>query len=199
MADPRANWGLVSDLGSSLKYGGSALGNVPALLREVLETEAWRDFVTPRGNPVHHDRFAEFVTVPPTEGLGASVDLIRRVVANDPKTLDLLDQALQNPVGGSNKINLNDDDSNNENDLVRPSGTSKDYALRRLRKDAPELHAEVLAGNLSAHAAMVKAGFRPKTFTVRPDPASAARTLRRHMPPDALRSLARLLTDEEGA
>lgn len=42
----------------------------------------------------------------------------------------------------------------------RPAGTTRDAALRRLRKDREDLHARVLAGDMSAHAAMVQAGFR---------------------------------------
>lgn len=199
MTDPLKHRASVIDsLGSSLRRGGASLETVPGLLKRVLQEEAWREFETSRGDVVRHERFADFVATPPLKGLGASVPLLKRIVADDPEALDLLDQALQNPVGGSDKINLNDDIVHNENDHERPSGNSRDVALRRLRKDAPELHAEVLAGNLSAHAAMVKAGFRPKTFTVRPDPESAARTLRKHMSPDDLRALARLLLDEEG-
>lgn len=39
-------------------------------------------------------------------------------------------------------------------------GNSRQYALRRLRKAAPKIHARVLAGEISAHAGMVEAGFR---------------------------------------
>ncbi len=41
-----------------------------------------------------------------------------------------------------------------------PSGHSCERALRRLRKDRPDLHARVLSDELSPHAAMVEAGFR---------------------------------------
>jgi|SRR5271157_31400 len=41
-----------------------------------------------------------------------------------------------------------------------PNGNARQYALRKLRKDAPELHAKVLVGELSPHRAMVQAGFR---------------------------------------
>jgi hypothetical protein len=40
----------------------------------------------------------------------------------------------------------------------RPEGNAKAAALRKLRKDAPELHAKVLAKEMTAHAAMVQAG-----------------------------------------
>ncbi len=57
--------------------------------------------------------------------------------------------------------NIHSDSSNS-----RPSGTSQTAALRRLRKDRPDLHAQVLAGDLTPHAAMVVAGFRKRTATV---------------------------------
>ena len=42
----------------------------------------------------------------------------------------------------------------------RPSGNSRAAFLRRLRKDRPDIHARVLAGELSPHAGMVEARFR---------------------------------------
>jgi len=42
----------------------------------------------------------------------------------------------------------------------RPTGTSRAYALRRLREQRPDIHARVLAGEISPHAGMVEAGFR---------------------------------------
>jgi hypothetical protein len=79
-----------------------------------------------------------------------------------------------------------------------PSGTSREAGLRRLRKDRPDLHAEVLAGRLSAHGAMVRAGFRRKTVTVPLDkPENTAKALRRSLDPEALATVARLLTQQD--
>jgi len=63
-------------------------------------------------------------------------------------------------------------------------GNSEQYALRKLRKSAPELHARVLAGELSGHAAMVQAGFRKPTLIIPADPAGAGRKLARHFTRD---------------
>jgi hypothetical protein len=131
---------------------------VPALLKRVLAEGSWREFVTQRGERVVHERFADFAGTPPLKGIGTDVALVRRIVADDPEALDLLDRALQNPHGG--------DHSKANNVQVAPAGNTRERALRKLRKDAPELHADVLAGRLTAHAAMVQAGFRPRTFTV---------------------------------
>jgi hypothetical protein len=45
---------------------------------------------------------------------------------------------------------------------IRPSGNSRAAMLRRLRKDRPDIHVRVLAGELSAYAGMLEAGFRKK-------------------------------------
>lgn len=190
MSTASANAVLVEALGSSLRRGGNALEDVPTLVKRVLREEAWRDFVTPRGEPVQHEKFADFITTPPTAGLGASVDLVKRIIAPDAEAVDLLDQALAGKHGGDRR---GDVDIIN---IARPTGTAQVTALRRLRKDRPDLHAEVLAGRLSAHAAMVRAGFRRKTVSVPVDrPELAAKALRRNLGPDDLQALIRLLSD----
>jgi hypothetical protein len=120
------------------------------------------------------------------ELFGGTYDKARRIQEADRR-----DQEQQRPVGA----NQHSEGVNNIN--TRPQGTSEAQALRRLRRDRPDLHAEVLAGSISPHAAMVLAGFRRRTGTVRYDDAeSAARTLRKHMPREALLRLAELLTEE---
>lgn len=184
---------LNNSLSSALRSGEHGLVTVPGLIKRVLAEESWREFVTQMGEHVQYERFADFVTTPPLKGLGSELSLIRRIVVDDPEALDLYDQAVQNPHGGDHTSA----ESKNNNIQLAPQGMSKARALRKLRSDAPKLHAEVLAGNISAHAAMVQAGFRPKTFTVRADrPESVARTLRKHLTRDQLRELAEMLADE---
>lgn len=180
----KLNANLVDALGSALRSGDHGLKTVPGLLRRVLAEESWRDFVTQRGEHVHHDRFADFVVAQPLRGIGASVELVRRVVADDIEAVDLLDQALKDGARPGARTDLVD----NINEVAAtPRGTSKAYALRRLRKDAPELHADVLAGRLSAHRAMIQAGLRPNRFTIHASSAdSVVKTLRSKLPPEML-------------
>jgi hypothetical protein len=187
-SNPRARGTLVEALSSALERGGSGLANAPTLLRRILEDDSWRDFVTQRGEAVQHKRFSDFVTTPPLHGLGATMDLIRRVVADDPPTVDLLDQASQNAPSIHRAVdNVNGSEE-------RPTGNAQTAALRRLRKDAPSLHAEVLAGTLSAHAAMVQAGFRPRTVSIPVGrPEAVAATLLKHMAPDDIAEVVQLL------
>lgn len=190
----RARGGLVDALSSALDSGGHGLSNVPVLLKRLLAEEGWREFETVRGEVVRHERFEEFVAAPPLKGLGAEISLIKRIVADDPEAVDLLDQALQGKHGGDrSKL----DNVQLASPSSAPDGNSQARALRRLRKDAPELHAEVIAGRLSAHAAMVKAGLRARTISVpveHPDRVAAA--LRRHMTQEQLEELVRHLTDD---
>jgi hypothetical protein len=55
-----------------------------------------------------------------------------------------------------------------------PWGTSRQQALRVLRTKRPDLHADVLEGRLSPHAAMVAAGLRHPTLTVPGDDVTHA-------------------------
>jgi hypothetical protein len=191
--DPlRGNAVLVDALGSALRRGGNALGTVPDLLKRVLAEESWREFVTQRGEHVRHERFGDFVVQAPLRGIGASTDLVRRVIKDNPQALDLFDKAMQRPVG---RPEIRDNDTNLRDPNLR--GTSRDYALRRLRKDAPELHAQVLSGRLTAFAAMVEAGLTKPRFTVVVSSSDAVvRTLRRQLSPDLLAEVAAKLCED---
>jgi hypothetical protein len=76
-------------------------------------------------------------------------------------------------------------------------GDSETYIRRRLKRDNPDLAERVESGEISAHAAAVQAGFKPKTFTVRADrPESIVATLRRQLDPETLAMVTKLLTEE---
>jgi hypothetical protein len=200
------NRNMVDALASAVRGGSESLGQVPGLLCRVIEEEAWRHFTTALGKDVEHERLADFITTPPLNGLGASVELVQKIIADDTKALDLLDRALQKASGGDKRseaarINV----SNIHSDSARPSGTTKVLALRKLRKEADsgneqaaELHAEVLAERISPHAAMIQAGFRDKTISVPVSkPERMAAYLRKHMSRESLTRLVELLTRED--
>lgn len=202
MTEPlKENAVLVDALGSSLRRGDHALGTVPALLRRVLENDAWREFETSRGERVHHERFADFVATPPLKGLGATVELIDRIVGTgDPDLLRLLRNAKKGrpgrPLKGLEPLQgltgLNGEES-----TPISKGESSDLAAQRLAAEAPNEYAAVKRGEKSIHAAAVSAGIRHRRIPVRLDsPESAAQTLRKHMPLEARQVLARLLLEE---
>ena len=64
---------------------------------------------------------------------------------------------------------------------LRPATRNPD-AHRRLRKDRPDIHARVLAGEISAHAGMIEAGFRKKPPSRNQTPLEKVRCLPRGRP-----------------
>jgi hypothetical protein len=184
---------VVQSLGSAIHHGESRLSAVPGLMKRVLREGLWRKFTTPRGELVTYDRIEPFVVTPPTKGLGATVELITRVLQDDVEALSMWDEALRRPVGCQPTHRADD---NNIQALAPQWNLSKPALFASFRTDAPQLHQEVLQGRLSAHAAMVQAGYRKRTITVTLEPHSAAQTLRKHMTPEQWAELVRIITSE---
>src|SRR5690606_8487819 len=141
MSNPKANAVLVDALGSALRRGDNALGAIPGLLKRILAEEAWREFITQRGEMVQHERFADFVTTPPLRGLGASMDLIDRIVGtSDPDLLRMLREAKKGKPGRPKK---------GEEKAMESIGISRgtaDHEADRLAREAPEEYEAVLRG-----------------------------------------------------
>ena len=193
MSDP---WSTVAALGSAIRYGGSSLADVPILVIKVVEGDLWRRFRSPAGD-VEHCSFEEFVIKPKPGGLGSTVSMLQDLCRSNKAALAAIDKATQRPRGGGrNQHTVCHVD--NVHEAERPSGNSESAALRRLRKDRPDLLAEVLENRLSANAAAIKAGFRPKTFTVRADkPESIVATLHSKLDPEILAMVIKLLLEED--
>lgn len=192
------NGTIVASLSSSIFNADSGLGSAPKLLKQVLkgkENAMWKKFVTQRGEVVEHDSFEAFVETPPLKGLGADMGLVKRIAGLDSETFDLLDQALKRKPGRPSAPEGEKETVSNTHGFERPATGTRARALRKLRTDAPELHEQVLAGNLSAHAAMVQAGFRKRTLTVPVDPEKAAAAIKRNFTKDQLIELLEHLTE----
>jgi len=166
---------------------------VPGLLKRVLIEDAWREFVTRRGESVHHERFSSFVTMPPLGGLGADDSLIDRIIGTgDPELLRLLREARKGQPGRPSKGTEKPVDS-----MGFSYGEDSSQTADRLAREAPEEYEAVRRGEKTIHAAAISAGIRRRRIPVRLDsPESANETLRKHMPPDTRRALARLLMND---
>lgn len=132
---------------------------------------------------VEFRRFSDFVAAHPPEGLGTSTQALSSICqhSGDNEALDLLAQAMAGergaPKGNKNALKTNDNNINNSFERESPTGTSAVATIRRLAKDAPELHALVIAGELSPNAAAIEAGFRKRKFQLPDDPEAAGRYL----------------------
>ena len=175
-----ANDFRVLELYQAIRTGGGALLYLPDQLRVVLENECWRHRrIRHSGKEVHFDSFVAFVEAKVPDGLEADIPTLRRLVAERPDVLLLLDKATRGEHGGDRKSGEAKIKADNISlDTVHPDGTSAAYALRRLERAGEDgLLQQVMAKEISPNAAMVRAGLRPKTFTVVADPKRAARTL----------------------
>jgi hypothetical protein len=183
------NYRVISSARLAVRDGMGGLHGVPALLKRILKEEMWREFVIAETGQVQtYDRFIDFITEPPLEGLGTDLKTVTKLCEDDPEALDLLNKATTHPGSRS--------DLHNNIMEVKPQGTSRAYSLRKLAADAPMLHTRVLAGELSPHAAMLEAGFRNRTISIPVDAEKAARAIRRHFTPDQIAALVDLLTEE---
>jgi hypothetical protein len=186
---------VVDALGKAMLDGKAGLSSVPGLVLRVIDEGLWRERVIVRtGEVVCFDRFSDFVSTPPLEGLGADLATLKRMCADNPRVLDALDQVAQQTQVQGQRNDLVD----NINDVANsPDGTSREAALRKLRKDRPDLHARVLNEELTPHAAMLEAGFRKKTMTLPTGIEDLAATLVRKLTPEQVQQLISYLESAE--
>jgi hypothetical protein len=138
---------------SSLKY----------TLIDFKKSNHWERLTDAAGEPF--TLWEDYVQYPEPDGLGMVVADAEAIIAekNDKRLIaeiEAKDKANLRPAGRPKKTeNLYNDVSDVQH---YPSGNSAAAFLRRLRKDRPDIHERVLAGELSPHAGMVEAGFRKK-------------------------------------
>lgn len=160
---------IISSLQDALRRGEHGLSVVPRLVKLVIAEQRWDErTVRVTREKASFPTFDAFVRAALPEGLGTDVATLKRLCRDDLEALDAIDRAEQaashqgertDIVSIRNEVEVSGDDE-------RPVGTTRQYALRRLRKDRPDLHEQVVKGAVSPHAAMVQAGFRRKTRTV---------------------------------
>jgi hypothetical protein len=154
---------------------GASLANVPGLLKQVIRSEMWkRRLVKQTGEIVEYRRFAEFVEDNPPAGLHTTLSTLIKI-CKDYQDMEAVDMLAKVSVGRQGERT---DLVDNINDVAgRPAGTSAGYTMRRLAKDAPELHAQVIAGSLTPNQAAIEAGFRRSKFQMPEDASAAGRYL----------------------
>lgn len=190
----RENGVFVHELQDALIDGDRGLRHVPGLLKRVIQENRWqeRTFGT-MDRVITFRAFSEFVAERPPEGLGADLALVKRLCGDDPEAINLIDQATRRNAGRPVTV----DNVHGTHKEERPAGNTAQAAIRRLRKDRPDLHSRVLRGELSPHAAAVEAGFRPKTITVPLDPQRMAHAIRRRLSHDEIDTLIDALEEAE--
>lgn len=201
MSNPIENGQIAGILYYAIR-DGKAIDDIPGLVKRIIGGEMWKELlVKETGEVVNFKSFIDFVTTQPPEGLGTTLDTIKRLGSHDTEMLALVDGATQrtredwtpNPTGNNQYQNVVTVDNIHDNHLDRPTGTSRQAGLRRLAKSRPDLHTRILSHEISVNAAMVEAGFRPKTLTIPVDPERAAQAIKRQFSQDQIEQLVELL------
>jgi len=128
----------VSNLQSALSDGQHGLNAVPGHIKQIIQEDMWQDrIVQVTGERAEYDTFTAFVNDSPPKGLGADVDMLKRMCDNDPEALRLLREVVTDSPGGDQRS----DEAQTKNDnIINESGqgTSKDYTLDRLARERPD-------------------------------------------------------------
>ena len=95
---------------------------------------------------------------------------MKRAVRDDAEALSLLDAELQRKPGRPVVDGDKEETGNNVTNSKRPEGNEREKALRRLRTQRPDLHQQVIDGELSAHGAMLHCKMLQKCCTRKPKP-----------------------------
>jgi hypothetical protein len=206
-----ARWDVIAATQHAVRYGGASLRNVPGLLKRVIREETWKEYVVPSGEVMQFEAFTAFVES--QWGLDTTLAMIQNICKEDLEAIDWIDKATRRKPGpkksvpqdktpdesqGSLLLEESVIDDYRHNMTVIPNseklrGTSRAYALRRLRKHKPTIHARVLAGELSPRQGMIEAGFLHP-----PTPLDMLhRYWRQVSPEDRLRFLTEMLTPNE--
>ena len=132
---------------------------IPALAK-IVETENWREFVRPNQGLQTYATFAQFC-----DGvLGLSAQAIEALLnrSTAKHAARLVTKAIREGVEPSGANGGDRKSGEYQSDTItlinKDRGTDPDYLLRRLKRDHPELAAEVVEGTITAYAGAVKAG-----------------------------------------
>lgn len=142
---------LVEGLWHAVDDAANNLEAVPRTIKRVIETEAWREREY-RGRTLTNTSFLEFITDKPLKGCGWPPLKVELLLKDEPEVLAMWRKEITSEQGAHHNNIM----------MKAKQGTSRSYTLNRLKRERPDLFEKVCAGELSANAAAIKAGFRRK-------------------------------------
>jgi 2-oxo-4-hydroxy-4-carboxy--5-ureidoimidazoline (OHCU) decarboxylase len=186
---------MIQSLQQAIGHGGDQVFDVaPRVLRRVLEDRAWADRKDKDGEPF--GSFEAFATHILWQGLESSISDLLLYCRKHPEVAELI----RREVGAAAEHGTNQHTAGGVNNVNSKGGNNPAYALRRLKRDHPELAEKVVAGKLSAHAAAIEAGFRKRMLAVpADDPHAAITALFRHFGVDRVVEAANRVLDKKDA
>ena len=193
MTNLRYNDEICNTLQNAIAYGIGRVQHIPGLLERIINENMWQErIMVMNGQRVEFKRLRDFIETGPPEGLGSDYETLKGICKAQKRKdvialIDKLEKGYQQHGGdrkseGIKLYNIQDD--------TAPTGTSAQSAIRRLRKDRPDLLERVVAGELSPNAAAIEAGHRQRKAQFYPeDPEKTAHLLIKHMSASDLEEL----------
>jgi len=135
--------------------GEKAFDLVPLTLVNVLKERQWADKVDKNGEPFQS--FESFVAHKLWWGLESSIDELLAYCRKHEEAQRLIKAEIQ-PLPAHGEIGGGH--SGRADNIRSDHGTNPTYALKRLKRDRPDLAEKVIAGEMSANRAAIEAGFR---------------------------------------
>lgn len=129
-----------------------SLTELPETLKKIIKTEAWKNWRWV-GSTFSQNSIGAYLTSPPPNGVGIQMDTVWKLVADDPEALAMLREATTGEPG-----------AHHDNVMMREAkqGNTRAYTLDRLKREKSDLFDRVVAGELSANAAAIEAGWRKR-------------------------------------
>ena len=151
---------------STIESFYSATGGLrqfPGLLKKIIRNRAWERRMS-RGKVIELASLRELITEKPLRGWGEDIKKVEAVIRDDPEALVMFREAMKTERGGDH---TSEEGKANHNNVMVCSdaiqGNSRAYSIARVQRSCDEeTVAEVMAGRMSANAALVKAGIRKK-------------------------------------
>ncbi len=148
----------INKLQQTMAEGGKkAFDLVPTYLANIIKDREWEKRYNRKGKSF--TSFEAFISADLWEGLETSVDELL-VYCRKRKDVQKL---INTEIKAIEKTAHDERGLFTRIDIVKTvGGNNPTYALKRLKRDRPDLADKVIAGELSANAAAIKAGFRKK-------------------------------------
>lgn len=133
--------------------------------------------------------FPEFCEDQAPWGLRTSYATVIDVCKRNDKVYHKVVEAGKQSIGKKPKDNVY-----NINNNAPTKGTSKAYGLSRLSKYRADLYELVVSGEMTTNEAMIEAGYREKTYTVKADPDYLVRWMKKHLTDEQIEMIVNELT-----
>lgn len=142
----------------ALRHGtAQLLEGFPGLLKRIISERLWENREVLGEGTVKLSGLHELITSKPLIGWGVvNPHRIESIISHDPEALTLWREAMKHQ-GKRNDLHHNIMEVDEQK-----QGTSRAYTLSRLQRERPDLYSRVVAEELSANAAAIEAGWRPK-------------------------------------